>query len=134
MTRGATDNDRGTGDADADTPFPHPTRPLLLGRPNETTAVNGTGPLRRTIRVVNPLGLHMRAADRFSRAAERYAAAVTVWNGDARANGKNLLDLIMLVVLPETDVVVEIDGPDAGTALDALCEILAAPGGEDYTN
>lgn len=96
--------------------------------------MSGNGPLRRTVRVVNPYGLHMRAADRFARAAEQYASAVAVWHGDARANGKNLLDLIMLVVLPETEVVLEVDGPDAASAIDALCDILAAPGGEDYTN
>jgi len=75
----------------------------------------------------------MRAADRFSRAAEQFSSTVTIWNGDARANGKNLLDLIMLVVLPETEVLVEVDGPDAVMAIDSLCDILAAPGGEDYT-
>jgi len=100
---------------------------------NETITVNGNGSIRRTVRVVNPLGLHMRAADRFSRAAEQFSSKVTIWNGDARANGKNLLDLIMLVVLPETEVLVEVDGPDAVLAIDALCDILAAPGGEDYT-
>ncbi|MBA4189394.1 MAG: hypothetical protein C0467_15475 [Planctomycetaceae bacterium] len=129
MTPKLTSNESGPTD------LASPLAPLtpLFGRPNETTIVNGTGPIRRTIRVVNPLGLHMRAADRFSRAAEQYTSKVTIWNGESRANGKNLLDLIMLVVLPETDVLVEVDGPDAALAIDALCDILAAPGGEDYT-
>jgi phosphotransferase system HPr (HPr) family protein len=91
------------------------------------------GPLRRTVRVVNPLGLHHRVADRFSRAARLYAAAVAVYHGDARADGKSVWDLMMLVVLPDAEVVVEVDGPDAAAALDALVAILASPGGEDYT-
>lgn len=101
---------------------------------DENTAVNGTGPLRRTVRVVNPLGLHMRAADRFSRAARQYECKVTLWNGDTRADGKNWTDLILLVVLPDSEVVLEVDGTDAAEALEPLCDILAAPGGEDYTN
>jgi phosphotransferase system HPr-like phosphotransfer protein len=42
--------------------------------------------------------------------------------------------LIGLVVMPDMEVVLEVDGPDAAMALEPLCEILAAPGGEDYTN
>ncbi|MFO0798891.1 MAG: HPr family phosphocarrier protein [Gemmataceae bacterium] len=91
------------------------------------------GPLRRTVKVVNPLGLHHRVADRFSRAARQFAAAVAVFHGDSRADGKSVWDLMMLVVLPDAEVVVEVDGPDAAAALDPLAAILASPGGEDYT-
>ena len=75
----------------------------------------------------------MRAADRFARAAKQYACVIVVWNGSVRANGKDLWDLIGLTVLPGTDVVLEVDGTDALTALEVLTDILAAPGGEDYT-
>lgn len=89
-------------------------------------------PHRRTVRIVNPLGLHFRVADRFARAAQRFACAVTVWNGEVRADGKSLMDLIMLVALPDCEVVLEVDGPDAPDAVDPLADILAAPGGEDH--
>ncbi|MCE9560917.1 MAG: HPr family phosphocarrier protein [Planctomycetes bacterium] len=100
--------------------------------PGGVPAVNG--PLRRTVRVVNPLGLHMRAADRFSRAARLHACEVWVWHGDVRADGKDLWALIGLVVMPDSEVILEVDGPDAAATIEPLCEILAAPGGEDYTN
>jgi len=100
--------------------------------PSGVPAVNG--PLRRTVRVVNPLGLHMRAADRFVRAAKLYACQVVVWHGDARADGKDLWALILLAVMPDTEVILELDGPDAPDAIEPLSEILAASGGEDYTN
>jgi phosphotransferase system HPr-like phosphotransfer protein len=58
---------------------------------------------------------------------------VTLWNGDYRADGKNLWDLIALAVLPGTEVVLEVEGPDADAAIDPLAEILGAPAGEDYT-
>ena len=91
------------------------------------------GPLRRTVRITNPLGLHQRAADRFHRAAKKYNCAVAVWNGDRRADGKSIIDLMLLAVFPDAEVILEVDGPDATAALDALAEILGAPGGEDYT-
>ncbi len=104
-------------------PVPHsPTR-----RPS------GSGPLRRTVRVVNPLGLHQRAADRFCRASKQYNCAVTVYNGDRRADGKNIWDLIGLLVFPGMEVILEVEGNDATTAIDPLAVILGAPGGEDYT-
>ncbi|HEV3386311.1 MAG TPA: HPr family phosphocarrier protein [Gemmata sp.] len=90
-------------------------------------------PLRRIVRVRNPLGLHQRAADRFARAAKRFACAVTLFNGDLKANGKDLWDLIMLSVFPDSDVILEVDGSDASAALEILAEILGAPNGEDYT-
>jgi phosphotransferase system HPr (HPr) family protein len=104
--------------------------------PPRDAGANGAapaGPLRRTVKVVNPLGLHHRVADRFSRAARQYAASVAVYHGDARADGKSVWDLMMLVVMPDTEVVVEVDGPDGAAALGALADILASPGGEDYT-
>ena len=97
------------------------------------TPAPGNGPHRRVVRVRNPNGLHPRLADRFIRTASQYTCTVTVWNGEARADGKNLWDLIMLVVLPDAEVVLEVDGPDAPTAVDQLATVLASTGGEDYT-
>jgi phosphocarrier protein HPr len=91
------------------------------------------GPLRRTIRIINPLGVHFRVADRFSQAAQRFVCSVTVWNGENKADGKSMIDLVLLVMLPESEVVLEVDGDDAATALEPLTEILAASDGEDYT-
>ncbi|HJZ57880.1 MAG TPA: HPr family phosphocarrier protein [Gemmataceae bacterium] len=92
-----------------------------------------TGPIRRTVRVINPRGLHPRIIDLFTKTAKGFASVVTLWNGELRANGKDVWDLITLVVLPDSDVVLEVDGPDAATAVEPLARILASPGGEDYT-
>jgi len=85
------------------------------------------------VQIVNPLGLHQRAADRFCRAAKQYASTVAVYNGDRRADGKSIWDLIGLLVFPGMEVVLEVGGPDAAPALEPLAAILGAPGGEDYT-
>jgi len=88
---------------------------------------------RRTVRVVNPRGLHPRIIDLFTKTAKTFDCAVTLWKGDQQADGKSVWDLILLVVLPDTDVILEVAGPDAAAAVEALAEILAAPAGEDYT-
>src|SRR5580698_699290 len=93
---------------------------------NTHTAMATRGPLRRVVRIQNPLGLHFRAADRFARAAKGYSCAVTVLNGDLKADGKDLLALIQLMVFPDTEVILEVDGVDASAALEALAEVLGA--------
>src|SRR5436309_2873793 len=91
--------------ADADPPIAPP------------TPTPGGGPVRRVVRVINPSGLHLRLADRFTRTASQYTCTVTVWNGEARADGTNIWDLIGLLVMPDTEVVLEVDGPDAPKAV-----------------
>lgn len=90
-------------------------------------------PIRRNVRVIDPRGLHPRLIAPFTKAARGFASTVTVWNGDLRADGKSMFDLIMLVVFPDSEVVLEVDGPDAAAAVEALARILAAPNGEDYS-
>ena len=105
------------------------------GPPNglaSSRPAGSNGPIRRTIVVVNPRGLHLRIADRFARAAKNYAAAVRVLNGDSHADGKSPTDLIMLLAFQGTELVLEVDGPDAANAVVSLSDILADPGGEDF--
>lgn len=127
----------GPGPRDALPPGARPPAPPQGGGnpPPDTPplAAPGGGPFRRVIRVVNPLGLHMRLADRFSRTARQFTCSVTVWNGEQKADGTNIIDLVLLVVLPDTEVILEVDGPDAPKAVEPLAGILASPGGEDYT-
>jgi phosphocarrier protein HPr len=111
------------GSRDTPPPPPHSTAP-------EAT---GTGPFRRAVQILNPHGLHPRAADRFTRAAKQFVSAVIVINGDRRADGKNIWDLISLLVFPGMEVVLEVEGPDAASAIDPLAAVLGAPSGEDYT-
>lgn len=103
------------------------------GPPGKPPCVSGAPePLRRVVRIVNPLGLHHRVADRFARTALGFDARITVRNGELTADGKSLWDLMMLLAFEGTDVVLELDGPEAAAALESLAGILAARGGEDY--
>ncbi|GIW84623.1 MAG: HPr family phosphocarrier protein [Thermogemmata sp.] len=124
MNGGGSSN--GTG-----TPNTLPTKDGLVVPPS--AADPSTGPISRVVRITNPLGLHHRAADRFSRAARRFPCRVTVRNGELAADGKNIWDLLGLVVLPDQEVILETEGPDAHRALEELAAILGAPNGEDYT-
>ena len=104
-------------------------------RPERRTATpvdNGhpqpdSGPLRRTVIVRNPQGLHMRPAMAFARLAARFRSAVTVRKKDRAVNGKSGLSIMTLAVLPDTELVLEVDGEDAAAALPLLAAALEAP-------
>lgn len=116
--------------AASDNGGPEPRQPVAP--PARSTEQAPTGPFRRVVRITNPLGLHMRAADRFHRAAKRFQATVVVRSGDAHADGKDLWALIVLAVPPGAELTLEVEGPDAAAALPHLADILADPNGEDY--
>ncbi|MEZ5825377.1 MAG: HPr family phosphocarrier protein [Geminicoccaceae bacterium] len=82
-------------------------------------------PSRRTCRIVNQRGLHARAAARFVKLAETFDAEVQVSRDDLSAHGTSILGLMMLAAGTGSEVVLEAHGPEAGPALDELCELIA---------
>lgn len=89
-------------------------------------AMNGE-PLRRKVVIVNPHGFHVRPAAAFAEIAGRYQSQVTLAKGDRRVDGRRVLDLIMLGAEAGTELTLEVLGPDAEEAIEALAQILASP-------
>ena len=86
-----------------------------------------SGPLRRTVIVRNPQGLHMRPAMAFAQLANRFRSSVTIRRPGKTANGRSMMQLIMLAALPGTELDLEVDGEDADAALAVLAAALEAP-------
>jgi phosphocarrier protein HPr len=115
------------------------TEPTASSAPEEGTGIpveNGppladNTPLRATVVVRNPQGLHMRPAMMFARIATRFRSDVTVRGQNRAVNGKSLLNLMTLAALPGTELVVEVSGEDAAAALPVLTQALAAPSADD---
>jgi phosphotransferase system HPr (HPr) family protein len=84
-------------------------------------------PLRRQVLITNPQGLHMRPSAAFAELAGRYQSNVTVHYEGKAVNGKSLWDLMLLAAMPNTEITLEVDGPDAPAALEALAALLQAP-------
>ena len=83
-------------------------------------------PLRTTVVVRNPHGLHMRPAAAFAKAAGRFRSTVTVRRNDRTANGKSFLTLLTLVAPPGAELVLEVAGEDASAAIELLAAVLGA--------
>jgi phosphotransferase system HPr (HPr) family protein len=83
--------------------------------------------LQRRVTIQNPDGFHIRPQSAFAQLAQKFQSAITVTNGSVQVNGKSQWDLMLLMAEKGTELSVEVEGPDAAEALDALCEVLAAP-------
>ena len=82
-------------------------------------------PLRRTFKVTNPNGLHMRPISAFVETALKFPCDIHVaLAGKSRANGKSVLELMGLAAEQGSELIVEVAGPDAPQVMSALLEVL----------
>ena len=79
----------------------------------------------REVKIVNPLGLHMRPAAKFVETANRFRCTVSVSKGDETVNGKSIMEMMLLEAMPGTMLHLESDGEDAETCLQTLAEVIA---------
>ncbi len=84
----------------------------------------------REATIVNPLGLHARAAAKFVRLASQYAASVRVARGPRELDGKSILGLLLLGAAKGSTIVIRADGADEAAAVDALSALVADGFGE----
>ena len=76
-------------------------------------------------RIINPLGMHARAAARFVHTASGFQSRVRVSRGDQEVDGKSIMGLLLLTAAQGTSVTISADGVDeldASATLRALVE------------
>jgi phosphocarrier protein len=91
---------------------------------------------RCQVEVLNGLGLHLRPAEKFVRAALRFQSKIIVTRGglDSRGevvDGKSILDLVMLAAERGTILGIEARGPDSEAAVNELVALVTAKFFED---
>jgi phosphotransferase system HPr (HPr) family protein len=80
--------------------------------------------IRLRVKITNGLGLHLRPAGRLVRLAQQFRSEVRVSCDGRAANGKSILDLMMLGAECGARLEVEISGPDAEEATAELCALI----------
>jgi phosphocarrier protein HPr len=88
-------------------------------------------PLRQTVVISNPQGFHLRPMGAFAQLASRFESSVKVSREGQSVNGKSILDLMLLAAVQGTELTIEVAGPDAQVALDALVNLLKTPTEEE---
>jgi phosphocarrier protein len=81
----------------------------------------------RQIVVSNTLGLHARPAMQFVDLANQFSSKVTVYKGGeepGEADGKSVMQMIILAATMGTPIRIEADGEDAEAAVTKLAELF----------
>ena len=76
------------------------------------------------VKISNGLGLHLRAASRLVQLVKPFQSEVRICCEGRAANGKSILDLITLGAERGARLEIEINGPDAEDATEALRALI----------
>ncbi|MDI3257536.1 MAG: HPr family phosphocarrier protein [Kyrpidia sp.] len=86
--------------------------------------------MEKTVVVTNATGLHARPAALFVETARKYRSDIRVEANGKRADGKSLLNLLVLGVTAGQDIRIIAEGPDEEEALGALVRLIESRFGE----
>jgi phosphocarrier protein len=75
--------------------------------------------------IVNPLGLHARAAAKFVHTASSFTARIRVARGGRDMDGKSIMGLLLLAAAQGCLITISASGADEEQALAALCALVA---------
>jgi phosphocarrier protein HPr len=85
----------------------------------------------RTATIINKRGLHARAAAKFAALAGKFDAEILVCKGGQTVSGRSIMGLMMLAAATGSEVALSATGPQAESALDAICTLIAERFQED---
>lgn len=81
--------------------------------------------MSRDVTIVNPLGLHARAAAKFVHMASGFVAKIRVARGEREMDGKSIMGLLLLAAAQGCLITISASGVDEEQALAALCALVA---------
>ncbi|MEJ2095186.1 MAG: HPr family phosphocarrier protein [Gammaproteobacteria bacterium] len=84
----------------------------------------------RTVKIINKLGLHARAAARFVQIASGFESDINVIHGEKEVNGKSIMGVMMLAAGKGSEIRIVASGGDETQALDKLGELVENRFGE----
>ncbi|HRU38889.1 MAG TPA: HPr family phosphocarrier protein [Candidatus Goldiibacteriota bacterium] len=85
---------------------------------------------KKTVKITNKLGFHMRAAAVFAIEAEKFKSVIKVRRGEIEADGKSIMGLMTLIAPQDSEVELKAEGNDAKEALEKLSKLIKNKFGE----
>ena len=76
------------------------------------------------VTIINPLGLHARAAARFVHVASRFVSSIRVSRLGREIDGKSIMGLLLLSAAQGSSITIRVEGPDENDALGELCALV----------
>lgn len=84
----------------------------------------------RKMTIVNRLGLHARPAVKLVSLCSRYVSSVMLVVNGRRANGRQLIAVLLLAASMGTQISIETRGPDEVEAMEAVTRLVSNGFGE----
>ncbi|MBI1404754.1 MAG: HPr family phosphocarrier protein [Caulobacter sp.] len=81
--------------------------------------------VRATVSIVNKRGLHARASAKFVKLASTFDAEIQVARDGQSVDARSIMGLMMLGAGIGATVEIIAEGPEAETAMAALCDLIA---------
>lgn len=80
--------------------------------------------VKKTVTIINKLGLHARAASKLVATASRYESKIILDRNGQEADAKSIMSVLMLAASQGTDLLVTASGPDADEALNQIESLI----------
>jgi phosphocarrier protein len=77
------------------------------------------------VAIVNPLGLHARAAARFVHTASGFSSRIRVARGEREMDGKSIMGLLLLAAAQGCLITISASGTDEEQAIAALSALVS---------
>jgi phosphocarrier protein len=87
--------------------------------------------LRKTVTIVNKLGLHARAATKLVRLASSFESEVQLKRQQREVNGKSIMGVMLLAAAKGIDIELIVSGTDEETAMNDLSALIENRFGEE---
>lgn len=81
--------------------------------------------ISRSLTIINKLGLHARAASKLVNKAGQFESEIFIDKQGNRVNAKSIMGVMMLAAGKGTEVVLEVDGDDEESCMEALVELIS---------
>jgi len=85
---------------------------------------------KKSLEIVNKLGLHARAAAKLTQIAGAFRSEIWLSRSGRRVNAKSIMGVMMLAAGQGTSVLVEASGDDAEAAVAAIARLVSERFGE----
>lgn len=87
--------------------------------------------IRKTIEIVNKLGMHARPATMIVKAATKYRSDFRIKKEDMEINGKSIMGVMTLAAEFGSELDLIADGPDEEYLIKEIVELFASKFGEE---
>ena len=79
----------------------------------------------KLLKVIHEAGIHARPAAAVVETCTRFKCSISLIKGELRANGKSIMNVMLLAAEYGAEILVETEGPDEQAALDAVEKLFA---------